>query len=103
MCNMKVLSLLVRKLWPRLKFLSTHTRRRGRRRRHQGYDISSPDMRPGSLKSMCVSGYMPQKIRVGRSENLFFLFLLFIFLEPLIDIMIIMHDQGIENHDIFID
>ena len=52
---------------------------------------------------MCVSGYMPQKIRVGRSENLFFLFLFFIFLEPLIDIMIIMHDQSIENHDIFID
>ena len=52
---------------------------------------------------MCVSGYMPPKIRVGRSENLFFLFLLFIFLERLIDIMNIMHDQGIENHDIFID
>ena len=45
---------------------------------------------------------MPQKIRVGRSENLFFLFLFFIFLEPLIDIMIIMHDQGIENHDILL-
>ena len=43
---MKALSLLVRKLWPRLKFLSTHTRGR----RHQGYDISSPDIRPGSLK-----------------------------------------------------
>ena len=51
---------------------------------------------------MCVSGYMPQKIRVGRSENLFILFLFFIFLEHLIDIMIIMHDQGIENHAIFI-
>ena len=25
MCNMKALSLLVRKLWPRLKFLFTHT------------------------------------------------------------------------------
>ena len=33
---------------PRLKFLSTHTRRR----RHQGYDISSPDIRPGSHKIM---------------------------------------------------
>ena len=43
---------------------------------------------------MCVSGYMPQKIRVGRSEN---------FLQTLIDVMIIMHDQGIENHDIIID
>ena len=49
---------------------------------------------------MCVSGYMPPKIRVGRSENFFFFFLIFIFLEPLIDIMIIMHDQGIENQDI---
>ena len=46
MCNMKALSLLIGKLWPRLKFLFTHTRRR----RHQGYDISSPDIRPGSLK-----------------------------------------------------
>ena len=43
---------------------------------------------------------MPQKIRVGRSENLFFFIFIFIFLEPLIDIMIIMHDQGIENQDI---
>ena len=42
---------------------------------------------------------MPQKIRVGRSEIFFYLFLFFIFLEPLIDSMIIMHDQGIENHD----
>ena len=49
---------------------------------------------------MCVSGYMPQKIRVGRSENLFFFFF---FLESLIDIMIIIHDQGSENHDIIID
>ena len=47
---------------------------------------------------MCVSGYMPQKIRVGRSENLFFFFV-----QTLIDVMIIMHDQGIENHDIIID
>ena len=45
MCNMKALSLVVRKLWPGLKFLFTHTRRRG----HQGYDISSLDIRPGSL------------------------------------------------------
>ena len=45
---------------------------------------------------------MTQKIRVGRSENLFFFFFFYL-LEPLIDIMIIMHDQGIENHDIFID
>ena len=52
---------------------------------------------------MCVSGYMPPKIRVGRSENLFIFIFIFIFLEPLINIMIIMHDQGIENHDIFID
>ena len=37
---------------------------------------------------------MPQKIRVVRSEN---------FLQTLIDVMIIMHDQGIENHDIIID
>ena len=29
MCNMKVLSLLVRKLWPRLKFLFTHHTRTG--------------------------------------------------------------------------
>ena len=43
---------------------------------------------------MCFSGYMPQKIRVGRSENLFFL-------ESQIDVMIIMHDQGKENHDFF--
>ena len=43
---------------------------------------------------MCVSGYMPQKIRVGRSENLFFFFFFF-FLESQIDVMIIMHDQGI--------
>ena len=40
---------------------------------------------------MCVSGYMPQKIRVGRSENLFFFF----FLQTVIDVLIIMHDQGI--------
>ena len=51
---------------------------------------------------MCVSGYMPPKIRVGRSENLFVLFLFFIFFRTS-DIMIIMHDQGIENRDIFID
>ena len=38
MCNTKALSLLVRKLWPRLKFLFTHTR------------PESPDIRPGSLK-----------------------------------------------------
>ena len=44
MLNMKVLWLVVRKLWPRLKFLFTHTRQ------HQGYDISSPDICPGSLK-----------------------------------------------------
>ena len=52
MCNMKALSLLVRMLWPMLKFLFMHTRRRrhGRRRGHQGYDISSPDIRSGSLK-----------------------------------------------------
>ena len=58
MCNMKVLSLVVRKLWQRLKFLFRHTRRRRRRhgrrcrrrRGHQGYDISSPDIRPCSLK-----------------------------------------------------
>ena len=43
---------------------------------------------------MSVSGYMPKKIRVGRSENL---------IESLIDVIIIMHDQGIENHDIFLD
>ena len=49
MCNMKALSPLVRKLWPMLKFLFTHQRRR----RHQGYDISSPDIRPGSLKYRC--------------------------------------------------
>ena len=48
MCNMKALSLLVRKLWLRLKCLFTHTRRR--RRGHRGYDISSLDIRPGSLK-----------------------------------------------------
>ena len=29
MCNMRALSLLVRKICPRLKFLSKHTRRRG--------------------------------------------------------------------------
>ena len=46
---------------------------------------------------MCVSGYMPKKIRVGRSENLFF------FLESVFDVMNIMHDQGIKNHDIIID
>ena len=50
-------------------------------------------------KSMYVSGCMPKKSRVGRSENLFFFF----FLQTLIDVMIIMHDQGIENHDIIID
>ena len=49
---------------------------------------------------MCVSGYMPQKIRVGRSENLFFFFFYFFFTNSLIDVMIIMHhhiimDQGI--------
>ena len=49
---------------------------------------------------MYVSGYMPPKIRVGRSENLFFFFF---FLQTLIDVMIIMLDQGIENHDIIID
>ena len=53
MCNMKALSLVVRKLWPRLNFLFTHTRRRGRG--HQGYDISSPDIRPGSLKIVIVN------------------------------------------------
>ena len=67
MCNMKVLSLLLRKLWPRLKFLSTHTRRRGCR--HQGYDISSPDIRSGSLKiptfSRCVAKL---KVKVTRSN-----------------------------------
>ena len=51
MCNMKALSLPVIKLWPRSKFLFTHTRRR--RSGHQGYDISSPDIRPGSLISTC--------------------------------------------------
>ena len=45
---------------------------------------------------MCVSGYMPQKIRVGRSEKIFFLNYFF-FLESLIDVMIFMHDQDIEN------
>ena len=50
MCNMKALSLLVRKLWPRLKFFFTYTRRRG----HQGYDISSPDIRPGLLKRFTI-------------------------------------------------
>ena len=49
---------------------------------------------------MCDSGYMPPKIRVGRSE---FFLIFFIYLKPLIDIMIIKHDQRIENHDIFID
>ena len=48
MCNMKALSLLVWKLWPRLKFLFTHKRRR--RRRRYGYDISSQDICHGSLK-----------------------------------------------------
>ena len=55
---------------------------------------------------MCVSGYMPQKIRVGRhvGRKIFFFYFYFLFfLEPLIDIMIIMHDQSKENHDIFID
>ena len=42
---------------------------------------------------MCVFSYMPQKIRVGRLENLFF------FLESLIDVMNIMTDQGIKNHE----
>ena len=106
MCNMKTLSLVVRKLWPRLKFIKsrsnfkvkvtrskimvpserschknthvqygspitsskkvmakvkvffTHTRRRrhGRRRRHQGYDISSPDIRHSSLKIWLRNG-----------------------------------------------
>ena len=94
MYNMKALSVLVRKLWPRLKFFKSMStlRSRGqklwyhvkglvtrnthvqyessisygkkvmakvkvfvhsiqRQRRHQGYDISSPDIRPGSLKS----------------------------------------------------
>ena len=51
---------------------------------------------------MCVSGYMPKKIRVGRSENLFFFFFFFTN-SALIDFMIIMLDQGIENHDIIID
>ena len=46
MCNMKSLFPLVRKLWSRLKFLFTRTRRCG----HQGYDITSPDIRPGLLK-----------------------------------------------------
>ena len=38
---------------------------------------------------------MPQKIRVGRSENLFFFFF-----QTLIDVI---HDQDIDNHDIIID
>ena len=42
-------SLLVRKLWPSLKFLFMHPTRT----RTPGlYDISSPDIRPGSLKIM---------------------------------------------------
>ena len=47
MCNMKALSLLVRKLWRRLKFLFTYTHADAG---NQGYDISSPDIRSGLLK-----------------------------------------------------
>ena len=43
----------MRKLWPRLKFLSMHKRRRG----HQGYDISSPDIHPGLLKMSTAEVY----------------------------------------------
>ena len=63
---------------------------------------------------MCVSGYMPKKIRVDRSENLFFFwtffffFFFYFFFGPffffffftLIDVRIIMHDQGIERSKI---
>ena len=94
-CNIKAISLLVRKLWQRLKFFKSRSNfkvkvtrskfmvpserschkqytcaiwklyllrqessgqgqsfcsRIQRRRGHQGYDISSPDIRPGSLK-----------------------------------------------------
>ena len=51
MCNMKALSLLVRKLWPRLKFLFTHHTRTPTVGQ---YDISFPDIRPGSLKRKAI-------------------------------------------------
>ena len=43
---------------------------------------------------MCVSGYMPQKIRVGRSENLFFFFFFFLGISDRCHDIIMMHDQG---------
>ena len=52
MCNMKALSLPIRKLWPRLKTFCLRIQcwwGGGRRRGHQGYATSSPDIRPSSL------------------------------------------------------
>ena len=49
---------------------------------------------------MYVSGYMPQKIRVGRSENLFFLFYFFFRISDRCHDHHV-HDQGIKSHDFF--
>ena len=52
--NMKVLSFVVHKLWPRLKFLSTddddNNNKQRRRQQRRGYDNSYPDFRHGELK-----------------------------------------------------
>ena len=64
---MKVLSLLVWKLWPRSKFLSRSWRRHGRGR--YGYDIISPDIRPGSLKNYQRTTFNPWLLLVIRSVS----------------------------------
>ena len=46
------------------KFLFTHTCRRGRWRGYQGYDISSPDFRPGSLKITRKMHYLKTICRI---------------------------------------
>ena len=59
MSNMKALSLMVRKLRPRLKFLFTHpTLTRTPKPTRTPYDVSSPDIHPGSLKrANCIEFY----------------------------------------------
>ena len=48
---------------------------------------------------MCVSGYMPKKIRVGRSENLFF----FLTNSDQCHDHHALSRHRLENHDIVID
>ena len=55
MWNMKVLPLVVHKLWPRLKFLSTDDDNNDDNDNNAGgYDNSSPDFRHGELKTQWI-------------------------------------------------